>query len=247
MIPIKTPDELKIMKKAGKIAGFVRRQVMQAAVVGISTLKLDQLAQELMIKKGTSPSFRDYQGFPASIVTCINHEVVHAIPSSRKLKAGDLLTIDLGVYYQGLHVDTAVSFFIDQQGGDLKDFLKTGRVALKKAIQQCRPGKRVGDISWAIQSVIEQAGLSPIRAFVGHGVGKDLHEEPQIPCFGERGSGPLLKPGMTLAVEVMYSAGLGEIKILKDDWTAVTADGSLSAMFEHTVAITKSDPLILTR
>lgn len=234
------------MQKAGKIAALVRQELVKTAKVGVSTAKLNRLAEKLIHDHQAIPSFKGYQGFPASLVTCLNEEVVHGIPSQRQLRAGDILTIDLGVYCQNLHVDTAVTIAIGQTKTSTKHFLKVGKSTLTKAIQECRSGKKVGDISFTIQASIEKAGFNVIHAFVGHGVGQNLHEEPQIPCFGNRNTGPLLKPYMTLAVEVMYTLGSGEVKMLKDGWTAVTRDGTISAMFEHTVTITNSEPLILT-
>lgn len=247
MIPIKTAEEIKIMQKAGKIAALVRQELVKTARVGVSTTTLDQLAEKLIREHHATPSFKGYQGFPASIVTCLNEQVVHGIPSQRQLRAGDILTIDLGVYYQNLHVDTALTITIGRTDNPTNHFLNVGQLTLKKAIQECCFDKRVGDISFAIQASIEKAGLNVVRAFVGHGVGQNLHEEPQIPCFGNRNTGPLLKPNMTLAVEVMYTLGSGEVKVLKDGWTTVTQDSTISAMFEHTVAITNAEPLILTQ
>lgn len=257
MIPIKTKKEIEIMRKGGKIAAQVKKELVRAARPGVTTAKLDKLAEKLIKKSGALPSFKGYNNYPCTIVTCINKEAVHGIPSSRRLKKGDLLTIDLGVYYCGFHNDTAVTVTVGQlkkevkptnrQTDKLQSFLQTGQQALENAIKQCKAGNYIGDISHAIQQTVEAAGYNIIRAFVGHGVGRQLHEPPQIPCFGKKGEGEEIKLGMTFAIEVMYSKGLIELEILSDNWTAVTRDKSLSAMFEETVAITKNGALVLTR
>lgn len=257
MIAIKTNDEIRIMRKAGEIAKSVKLVLLQKAQAGVNSNYLDQLAEKIIKKNGAQPSFKGYRGFPKSIVTCVNEEIVHGIPSERKLAAGDLLTIDLGVYLKGLHVDTAETFEVggwrlevgkESRGLRAEDhkFLETGRKALAAAISQCVEGKRVGDISHAMQEVIEKAGYNVVRAFVGHGIGKNLHEEPQIPCFGNAGQGLALKENMTLAIEVMYVQGVAEVEILGDGWTVVTKDNKLSAMLEETVVVGKSNPLVLT-
>lgn len=254
MIPTKTPAQLRIMQEGGQINAFVRQKLVQAAQVGVSTKNLDDLAETLIRSRGAKASFKGYQGFPAHIVTCINEEVVHGIPSSRQLQKGDLLTIDLGILYRGFHTDSATTILIGpvdrkQPIGPthLSLFLKAGQLALQRAINQCSVGNSLGDISATIQRTIEQAGYNVIRAFVGHGIGQALHEPPQIPCFGQENTGGKLMRGMTLAVEVMYTLGQSELKILKDNWTAVTLDGKIAAMFEHTIAVTQKGPLILTK
>lgn len=253
MIIVKTNDEIRIMRKAGEIARVVKQALLQKAQIGVTTNYLDQLAKKIIQESYAQPSFKGYRGFPKSIVVCVNEEVVHGIPSERKLQAGDLLTIDLGVYYQGFHVDTAVTIEVGGLrvgGGRLRvenqKFLEVGKQALSAAIHQCVQGKRVGDISHAIQVVVEKARFSVVRSFVGHGVGRQLHESPQIPCFGDAGKGLMLKENMTLAVEVMYVQGSPEVEILKDGWTMATKDGKLSGMFEETVVVGKSNPLFLT-
>lgn len=244
----KNPQEIEIMAEGGKIAAQIRGELVKAARPGVMTLELDKLAAELMVRHGVKASFKGFQRYQYSIVTCLNEEVVHGIPSERKLREGDLLTIDLGVSHQGFHTDTAVTVEIQNQELKIKNqkLLHAGQKALARAIEECAPGNRVGDISHAIQDVIEAAGYSPIRAFVGHGIGRKLHESPQIPCVGFAGGGPLLKVGTTLAVEVMYARGGYEVGLLDDGWTTVTRDGSVSAMFEHTLAITDTKPKVLT-
>ena len=247
MIKIKKDSEIKIMKEAGEIAALVRDELVEKAVPGIRTKELDKRAEELIQEKGAIPNFKGYRNYPCSIVTCVNQEVIHGVPGVEKLKEGDLLTIDLGVFYNGFHTDTAVTVEVGNKDTQKRDtFLAVGREALNQAIKEVRPQSRVGDISHAIQATVEAAGYNVVREFVGHGIGWELHEAPQIPCFGEAETGEELEKGMTLAVEVMYCKGDSKLKILKDGWTAVTADGSLSAMFEHTVAVTKDEPLILT-
>ena len=210
----------------------------------METRELEESAKNFYESHDIVPSFLDYQGYPFTIITCLNEEVVHGMPSDRKIESGDLITIDLGVFYKGFHTDTAKTLEVETD--EWKGFLSAGREALQKAIKVARPGNRVGDISHEIQSTIEGYGHNVVRAFVGHEIGRNLHETLQIPCFGQKGTGPILAEGMTLAIEVMYMEGSFKIDILDDGWTAVTKDGKRSAMFEHTVAITSSGALILT-
>lgn len=252
-ITLKSPQKIEIMAEGGRIAAEIREELVRAAQPGVMTLELDQLAAKLMAERGVTASFKDFQGYQHSIVTCLNEEVVHGIPSGRKLEEGDLLTIDLGVKHRGFHTDTAATVEVSEPTSAPNvsritdnDFLNIGKSALKGAIQQCVPGNRIGDISSIIQETIEAAGFSPIRAFVGHGIGQQMHEPPQIPCVGVVDTGALLKAGMTLAVEVMYAQGSYEVDVLEDGWTTVTRNGGLAAMFEHTVAITTGGPRVLT-
>lgn len=228
------------MQKNGKIAAEIRGELVQAAQPGVTTLELDKLAAELFKKHGVTASFKNFKGYPHHIVVCLNEQVVHGMPSERKLQVGDLLTVDLGVFNQGYHVDTARTIEVGNQ-----EFLRIGQEALKAAIAKAVPDNHVGDISNAMQKVIEMAGYSVIRAYVGHGVGQKLHQPPQIPCYGRAGSGPILKKDQALAVEVMYTRGGYEIDLLNDGWTTVTRDNSLAAMFEDTVIVNTS-PLVVT-
>jgi len=232
------------MQRGGRIAAQVKKELIKATQPGVTTLELDKLAEKLIKKAGALPSFKGYKDYPCSIVTCLNKETVHGIPGPRQLKKGDLLTIDLGIYYQGFHTDTAISMFVGMSKPD--SFLNVGQKALQRAISKAQPANHIGDISHAIQQTIETAGYNVIRTFVGHGIGRLLHEPPQIPCFGKKGTAEEIKIGMTLAIEVMYAKGSAELEILDDNWTAVTKDKSLTAMFEETVAVTSKQTLVLT-
>ena len=245
---IKTPAQIAIMRESGRVLATLLEQLMGAAVPGVKTIELDELAERLVAEAGVTASFKGFEGYRHSIVSCLNEEVVHGIPSQRVIVDGDVLTIDFGVIKDRYHSDMARTKIV----GTTKDvkvatFLKVGERALYAGIDQCIVGNRIGDISHAIQQTVEQGGYQVIRAFVGHGVGVELHEEPQVPGFGPKGSGPLLREGMVLAVEVMYAMGTHNVKVMPDGWTAVTVDGSLSGMFENTVAITSDGPLILTQ
>lgn len=251
-------EKQEIVRENGKIAAKIRQELLAAVSPGVTTLELDELAGELFRRYGVSSSFKGFQGYLHHIVTCVNEEVVHGVPGQRRLKEGDLLTVDLGVYRKGYHVDTARTVVVrkssdnsisNSDAADLFEsreaFLRVGRKALSAAIQQAVPGNRVGDISWAMQRVVEEAGYNVVRAFVGHGVGKNLHEPPQIPCYGRAGQGIRISRGQTLAVEVMYVQGDFRVKLLEDGWTTVTRDGKLAAMFEDTV-IVDNPPLVVT-
>lgn len=232
------------MKEGGKIAATIREELLRRMEPGVATRELEELAVQMFNDFNVVPSFLGYQGYPFTIITCFNEEVVHGMPSDREIELGDVITLDLGVFHKGFHTDTAKTREIGTS--DQAGFLQIGRDALSRAIKQAVPGNHIGDISHAIQDEIESHGYNVIRAFVGHEIGKNMHEDLQIPCFGSPGEGPELYAGMTLAVEVMYMQGTYKLNILDDGWTAVTKDGSLSAMFEHTIAITQGEPLILT-
>ncbi len=241
----KSASKIEKMQSGGAYASQLRRELVQAIRPGVTTVELDNQASNFFAAHQLTASFLGYQGYPFSIVVCVNEEVVHGLPSERVLQEGDLVTVDLGVLYQGFHTDTATT--VEVATTNNARFLAAGREALDLALTQCVAGNRIGDISHAIQETIEQYGYNVIRAFVGHGIGRNLHEDLQIPCYGDPETGPVLQPGMTLAVEVMYAEGSYALHIQPDGWTAVTKDGKLSAMFEHTVAITESEPLILTK
>ncbi len=251
MIPIKTPKEIEIMKEGGKISGTVREKVLAAARPGISTLELDALAEKLILSAGGKPSFKGFEGFPFTTCINVNEGIVHGIPTKRKLKEGDVLTVDLGVLYQGLHTDTARTKKMQnakcKMQNSIDKFLEAGQTALERAIAQCQIGNHIGDISHTIQTIIEGAGYNVARELGGHGVGKTLHEPPFIPGFGQPGEGPVIKEGMTVAIEVIYARGNGKIEVLNDGWTVVTVDGDLAGLFEHTVAVTDSGPVVLTK
>jgi len=251
LIPIKSPKEIEIMKEGGKIAAAVLAKTLAAIKPGISTLELNNLAEELIFEAGGKPSFKGFQNYPFATCINVNEGVVHGLPSARgRLKEGDIVTVDLGVLYKGLHTDNARTIKVQSAKCKVQNsvdkFLETGQRALNEAVRQCQVGKTVGDISHTIQKTVEKAGYNVVRELGGHGVGKTLHEPPFISEFGQEGEGPKLSAGMTLAVEVIYTEGNGKIELLDDGWTIVTADGNVAGLFEYTVAITKHGPLILT-
>ncbi len=247
MIILKTDKEIQKMQVGGKILAFILDELLRQAQDGITTISLDQLADELCEQNQVIPSFKGYEGYEHSLVTCINEEIVHGIPSNRVLKDGDILTLDFGIKYQGFHTDMAKTRVVGKSNQEKDKLLQVGQMALNNAIDQAQIGNRIGAVSYAMQQAIEGASFNVVRIFVGHGVGVDLHEDPEIPCFGEIGEGVLIKEGMVLAIEVMYMVGSYQVTILSDGWTAVTKDRSLSAMFEHTVAVTKNGPVIMTK
>jgi len=214
---------------------------------GITTLQLEQIAEEYIKSNNATPAFKGYRGYPSSICASVNHEVIHGIPSDRVLEEGDILGLDLGVYKEGFYGDAAYTFPVGKPTPETERLLRVAEAALYAGIENALPDKRISDISNAIQNHIESNGFSVVRAFVGHGIGRNLHEDPQVPNFGQPGRGPRLRPGMTLAIEPMVNAGGYEVVLLTDGWTAVTMDGQLSAHFEHTIAVTESKPKILTQ
>jgi len=247
MINIKTEKELEIMREGGKIAARILNLLAQKVKPGITTKELDLIAAAEIKKSGAKASFLGQAGFPASICTSINSEVVHGIPSGRILRDGDLVGIDLGILFMGYHNDTALTVPVGKIDYPKKELLKITQKSLAEALDIIRPGIHLGDIGHRIQKIVEGAGYSVIRDLAGHGIGRELQENPSIPNFGRPGSGPVLKKGMVLAIEPMVSAGDWQVKILKDGWTVVTCDGSLSAHFEHTVAVTADGHEILTK
>lgn len=248
MITIKSVRELETMSAAGRILADALALVVSRVAAGVSTAELDAVAEEFIRgHPGARPSFKGLYDFPASLCTSINHEIVHGIPSRRRmLKDGDILSLDCGVCLEGLHVDSAVTVPVGGPGEEVERLLRVTREALEAGIQRAVVGKHVGDIGHAVQQVAEGAGYSIVRELVGHGIGASFHEEPQVPNYGKPRRGPRLVAGMTLAVEPMISAGRPEIRTLDDKWTVVTADGSLSAHFEHTVVIEPDGPRVLT-
>lgn len=246
-IILKADWEIDILRKANSIVAKVLQMLKGQLSEGVTTYELDKLAENEIKKCGGSPAFKGYKGYPASLCISINEEVVHGIPKKDKvLKSGDLVSMDIGVVYDGYVGDAALSATVGAPSKEAADLIAVTEGALIKGITQARPKNRLGDISHAIQRHVENAGYSVVKQFVGHGIGKSLHEPPEIPNFGRKGRGPVLKPGMVLAIEPMVNIGSGDVKILDDGWTAVTADGSLSAHFEHSVAITKKGPVILS-
>ncbi|MCL4382685.1 MAG: type I methionyl aminopeptidase [Patescibacteria group bacterium] len=250
MISLKTKEEMEIMKKGGQILAGVMEKVKRNVRPGVSTLELDRLADKLISQKG-EPSFKKVRDYKWASCMCVNDIVVHGIPGDYKLKEGDLLGIDIGMLYQGFHSDMAQTVIVGEQKEKNKlKFLKTGQKALEKAINQALVGKHIGHLSAIIQETVEKEGYSSVRALTGHGIGKNLHEEPAIPCFLEDKveKTPKLKEGMTLAVEIIYNQGKAQVVYRNDDgWTIQTEDGKLSGLFEDTIAITAKGPIVLTQ
>ena len=246
MISIKSEREISLMKKAGNIVYRTHKYLEPYIKPGITTKELDKLAYDFIISQDATPSFLNYQGYPASICASINEEVVHGIPSNRKLKNGDIIGIDIGACYQGYHGDSAWSYQVGSVSREKAYLLEHTEKALFEGLKQVKPGNHVGDISNAIETYAKEHKLGVVRELVGHGVGNHLHEKPDIPNFGKKGTGPILKEGMTIAIEPMLNLGTREIYLLEDDWTIITQDGLPSAHFEHTVVVTKDGYQILT-
>jgi methionyl aminopeptidase len=252
MVQLKSERELEKMRVAGRHAGEILVELRQMAKPGVSTEAIAQTAMRRIRERGLKSSFLGYgprgaPPFPAAICSSVNEEIVHGIPGPRKLKEGDVLKIDFAVIFEGFHGDSAVSIPIGEVDEEARRLLEKTREALYAAIEQMKDGQRLGDVSNAVQLAAESGGYSVVRDFVGHGIGRDLHEEPQVPNFGPPGRGPRLRTGMVLAIEPMVNMGGPEVEVLKNGWTATTADGSLSSHFEHTVAITNNGPEVLTR
>lgn len=247
-IMIKTAAEIEKMRRSGEILRQVHETVRPLVVAGASTMDLEIAANQKIDAFGVKAAFKGYHGFPAALCTSLNDQVVHGMPNAKTiLKNGDILSIDCGVILDGYYSDCAVTYAIGEPTVQTRKLLDVTKASLEAAIQQAVPGGRLGDISATVQEMCEAEGFGVVREFVGHGIGKSMHEDPQVPNVGTRGKGPRLKAGMVLAIEPMINAGAAEVKVLKDGWTAVTVDGSYSAHFEHTVAITKHGPQVLTR
>ncbi|MDR0734740.1 MAG: type I methionyl aminopeptidase [Elusimicrobiota bacterium] len=247
MIELKNKAEIQKMQAAGRIVSNVLRVMQAEAVCGVSTWRLNQIAEEIIRSAGAVPSFLGYGGFPCSICASVNDAVVHGIPSKKVvLKEGDIVGIDVGAYLNGFHADAAMTLPVGKVLGGALGLLAQTKKALDKAVSIIKPGIHLSDISNAVEISAKEGGLGIVRDYCGHGVGRKLHEDPSIPNYGAAGCGPLLKAGMTLAIEPMLNLGGGEVEVLNDGWTVVTKDGSLSAHFEHTVAVTESGHLILT-
>jgi methionyl aminopeptidase len=247
VIFLKSPQEIEIMAQAGQIVAEVMRSLKEVITVGATTKEIEQFADNRIQSLGGKSAFRGYRGYPSSICASINEEVVHGIPSSRKLKEGDIISIDLGVLYDGFFGDAAYTFPVGKIDEETALLMKVTEEALYCGIDKALIGNRVNDISHAIQQHAEKYGFSVVKTFVGHGIGRQLHEEPQVPNFGLPGQGPRLRQGMTLAIEPMVNAGTFQVKVLEDGWTAVTADGKRSAHFEHTVVVMSDRARILTK
>jgi methionyl aminopeptidase len=247
MILLKSPQEIAKMEVANRMVAEILEGVKEKIRPGVETRELDEVAEAHCRRLKVQPAFKGYRGFPRAICVSVNEEVVHGIPGPRRLKAGDLVSLDFGVKYDGYYGDAAVTVAVGQVSAQARQLLKATEEALYAGIAQFKVGGRLSDISHAVQSVVESYGFAVIREFVGHGIGRSLHEDPQIPNFGPPGRGPVLQAGMTLAIEPMTCAGGWQIRILNDGWTAVTQDGGLAAHFEHTVALTEAGALILSR
>jgi methionyl aminopeptidase len=242
----KSPEEIERMARAGAVVADVLALIGERAQPGLTTEELDTLADEFIRSQGGEPTFKGYRGYPASICASPNDLVVHGIPGPYSLSDGDVLSVDVGVTLEGFVADSAYTFPIGEIPPEAERLLEACQAALAAGIAQCRDGNRLSDISHAIQAVTEENGFSVVRSLVGHGVGRSMHEEPQIPNYGEPGRGPRLSPGMTFAIEPMITAGSPDVVLHDDEWSISTADGSLAAHFEHTVAITEAEPRILT-
>lgn len=247
MIILKSEREIKYMRDAGRIVAETLQEVKKAVRPEITTLELDQLAEDYIKSCGAIPTFKGYHGFPGNICASVNEQVVHGIPSVKKLKNGDTVSIDIGAVINGYHGDAALTLPVGEIDIEVKNLLKVTQESLDKGIEKAIAGNRLSDISHAVQTHAEKHGYGVVRDYVGHGIGRNMHEDPQIPNYGIPGHGPRLKPGMTLAIEPMINMGTHAVNVLNDGWTVVTADGKPSAHFEHTIAITPDGPEILTR
>ena len=247
MITCKSKRELSYMRDAGRVVAQTFVEMAKAAKVGVTTGELDRLAEDFIIKRGAKPAFKGLYGFPATICASVNEEVVHGIPGLRKLKDGDIISIDIGAEINGYFGDSAVTYPVGDVNSEATRLLKATEEALCRGISLARAGNRLSDISNAVQTCAESYGYSVVRDFVGHGIGSSMHEEPQLPNFGKPGRGPRLKEGMTLAIEPMVNMGAFDVRTLSNKWTVVTLDTKLSAHFEHSVAITDDEPEILTK
>lgn len=246
MISIKSQREIDLMVIAGNIVYETHKHIKPMIKPGVSLLELDAAAEKFILSKGAKPSFKGYDGFPNATCISVNEEVVHGIPSKRKLKKGDIVSIDIGAEYKGYHGDSAWSYIVEDASDDIKYLMEHTKNALFEGIKEVKPGNRVGDISYAIGKYAEEHHLGIVRELVGHGVGNHLHEDPNVPNYGIKGTGPLLKEGMVIAIEPMLNLGQEDIVIDDNDWTISTLDGKPSAHFEHTVLVTKDGYQILT-
>ncbi len=242
MIILKTPEEIELISRAGQIVAECQKVLIQELKPGMTTLELDSLTETCIRDFGGIPAFKGYRNYPKSLCASINEEVVHGIPSRRVLNEGDIIGLDVGAIVEGFYGDGAVTVSVGEVQKPIRKLIEVTRDALSKGLEQAVVGNRLSDISSAIQAYVEQHGFSVVRDFVGHGIGRQLHEEPQVPNYGKPGQGPRLKPGMALAIEPMVNMGGTGVKVLEDGWTAVTSDGSLSAHFEHTISIEPMGP-----
>jgi methionyl aminopeptidase len=248
MIVRKSAGEIETMHHAGMIVWQILQELRGQVKPGVTTLDLENLAAQRTAESGARPAFKGYRGYPCVLCASVNQEVVHGIPSaSRRLKEGDIISLDYGCEYKGYYADAAVTVPVGGVCPEVEKLMRVTRESLDRAIDKVRPGNRLGDVSSAVQQWVEENGFAIVREFVGHGIGTRMHEEPNVPNFGQAGSGPRLEEGMVFAIEPMVNAGAAGVKVLDDHWTAVTTDGSFSAHYEHTVAVTADGPWILTR
>ncbi len=247
MIIRKTPREIALLKEAGRIVALVHEELKKHIVSGITTKEIDKLSEKVIRQNGATPSFKGYQGFPGSVCVSINDMVIHGIPDNRKLKDGDIVSVDVGACYQGYHGDSAWTYAVGNVSSEAKELMKVTEEALFEGLKQAKPGNHVGDISAAIEEYVKQHGYTSPVDYTGHGVGTSIHEDPMVPNYGKSGHGPLLKTGMVIAVEPMVHIGKKDVKVLKDGWGVVTADHSLAAHYEHTIVITEDGYEILTK
>ena len=247
MIILKSREEIEKMRASNRIVAEILQGLKEMVKPGVRTIDLDRYAEEQALRRGAKPAFKGYRGYEHALCTSVNNVVVHGIPSDRALEAGDILSLDFGIYYNGFYGDAALTVPVDGVSENAARLMKVTEEALYRGIEQAQVGNRLGDVSAAIQGHVEAAGFSVVRDYVGHGIGKQLHEDPQVPNYGVRGKGYELKAGMVFAIEPMVNEGTWEVKVLKDGWTVETADGGLSAHFEHSVAITDEGPVILSR
>jgi methionyl aminopeptidase len=247
MVDKKSPENIAAIRRAGRILTDTLDRIEEAIAPGITTAELDALAEGSITAAGATPSFKGYRGFPSSICASPNDVIVHGIPGSNSLREGDIVSIDVGVFYQGWHADSAWTFPVGEIDSVAAELLKVTASSLDAAIDQCRPGNRLGDVGSAVETTAEGAGFSVVKEYAGHGIGRQLHEDLWVPNYGPPGRRELLSAGMTMAIEPMVNIGGPETRVMDDGWTVVTADGSLSAHFEHTVAITPEGCEILTR
>lgn len=246
MINIKTDNEIELMRHAGKVVGDTLAALEEVIKPGITTAEIDKIAEELIIKQGAKPSFKGYEGFPGTICASVNEEVVHGFPGKRVLKEGDIISIDCGAILDGYQGDAARTFPVGKVSEEAEKLIKITKESFFKGVEKAVVSNRLGDISWAVQQHAESNGFSVVRDFVGHGIGREMHEDPEVPNFGRPGRGLRLSHGLVLAIEPMINIGRYNVRVMPNGWTVVTADGSLSAHYENTVAILKDGPEILT-
>ncbi len=246
MVHLKTEQEISKIRKASQIVARTLQILGEHVQEGITTKELDKIAESEIRKEGGIPAFKGYRGFPATLCVSVNEEIIHGIPSVKKLKKGDIVGLDLGAIWQGFYGDAARTVAVGEISDEARKLTQVTEESLWIGIKQARAGNRVGDIGYAVQQHVEANGYSVVREFVGHGIGRSLHEDPQVPNYGKQGHGHRLKPGLVLAIEPMVCMGSNEVRMLEDNWTAVTKDGSLSAHFEHSIAITNNGPVILS-